>query len=460
VSTFTQLAGKAELEAFLARYPDVHAVQIVISDPSGVLRGKAVRREELERIFDSGRQVAGSILGLDITGKDVDDTGLVWDTGDADMTARPIARSLKLAPWLAAPTGQLMLTMFDAEGQPAAADPRHALVRVVERFARTGLTPVVACELEFYLLKEEAGGRLVPAGGGRASERQKIDAYSLQRLDDLAPMFNDVYAAATAQGLPAETLMSEYAPGQFEITLHHRDDALRAVDEAVMFRRVLRGVAQKHGLIACFMAKPFTERAGSGLHVHVSFNDAQGHNIFASDDPAGAHGINNSLLQVIGGMKDSMAESMAVFAPNANSYRRFVTESYAPVAPNWGINNRSVSLRVPAGPPASRHVEHRICGADANLYLAVATVLGGAAHGLRERFDPGAPIEGNGYAQAGVRTLPGSWREALDRAARSEFLEETLGKDFLRIFLAIKNQECARFSAEVSELDYAWYLRS
>ena len=253
-------------------------------------------------------------------------------------------------------------------------------MRVVERFARAGITPVVACELEFYLLKEGPGGVLAPAGGGRASERQKIDAYSLQRLDDLAPLFNDVYAAAVAQGLPAETLMSEYSPGQFEITLHHRDDALRAVDEAVMFKRVLRGVAQKHGLIACFMAKPFTARAGSGLHVHVSLNDAQGQNLFASDDPAGTE----SLRQAIGGMKDSMAESMAVFAPNANSYRRFVSESYAPVAPIWGINNRSVSLRVPAGPPASRHVEHRICGADANLYLAVATVLGGAAHGLRE----------------------------------------------------------------------------
>ena len=451
-----QLADKAELAAFLAAYPGTHAVQIMITDPSGVLRGKAVRREELERIFDSGRQVAGSILGLDITGKDVDDTGLVWDTGDADMTARPVARSLKPAPWLATPTGQLLLTMFDAEGRPAAADPRHALVRVIERFARVGITPVVACELEFYLLKEEAGGRLVPAGGGRASERQKIDAYSLQRLDDLAPMFNDVYLAANAQGLPAETLMSEYAPGQFEITLHHRDDALRAVDEAVMFKRVLRGVAHKHGLVACFMAKPFTERAGSGLHVHVSLNDAQGHNVFASEDPAGTE----NLRQAISGMKDSMAESMAVFAPNANSYRRFVTESYAPIAPIWGINNRSVSLRVPAGPAASRHIEHRICGADANLYLAAATVLGGAAHGLRERLDPGPPVEGNGYAQPGERTLPGSWREALNLAAKSEFLEETLGRDFLRIFLAIKNQECARFSAEVSELDYAWYLRS
>jgi len=456
VSAHTPLADNAELAAFLDANPDVLAVQVMITDPSGVLRGKAVRREELARIFDSGRQVAGSILGLDITGKDVDDTGLVWDTGDADMTARPIARSLKRAPWLAAPTGQLMLTMFDKDGQPAAADPRHALVRVVERFARAGLTPVVACELEFYLLKEEAGGRLVPAGGGRASEQQKIDAYSLQRLDDLAPLFNDVYTSAAAQGLPAETLMSEYAPGQFEITLHHRDDALRAVDEAVMFKRVLRGVAQKHGLIACFMAKPFTERAGSGLHVHVSLNDAQGQNLFASDDPAGTP----ELRQAIGGMKDTMAEAMAVFAPNANSYRRFVSESYAPVAPIWGINNRSVSLRVPAGPPASRHVEHRICGADANLYLAVATVLGAAAHGMRERLEPGAPVEGNGYAQPGVRTLPGSWREALSLAAQSEFLEETLGKDFLGVFLAIKNQECSRFSAEVSELDYAWYLRS
>ena len=140
-----QLAGKDELTAFMSAHPDVQAVQIMITDPSGVLRGKAVLRSELDRIFDTGRQVAGSILGLDITGKDVDDTGLVWDTGDADMTARPVARTLTRSPWLATPTGQLMLTMFDGEGRPAAADPRHALVRVVERFQRSGKTPVVAC---------------------------------------------------------------------------------------------------------------------------------------------------------------------------------------------------------------------------------------------------------------------------------------------------------------------------
>jgi glutamine synthetase len=456
LSTVLRLADKAELQAFLGANPDIDAVQIMITDPSGVLRGKAVRRVELARIFGSGRQVAGSILGLDITGEDVDDTGLVWDTGDADMCARPVAGTLVRAPWLAAPTGQLMLTMFDAQGAPAAADPRHALVRVVDGLQAQGFTPVVACEIEFYLLREEAGGRLVPAGGGRASERRKIDAYSLQRLDDLASLFDDVYAAARAQGLPAETLMSEYSPGQFEITLRHREDCLRAVDEAVMFKRLLRGVAQKHGLVACFMAKPFTARAGSGLHVHVSMNDAGGRNLFASEDPAGTP----LLRYAIGGMKAVMPESLAIFAPNANSYRRFVSKSYAPVAPIWGINNRSVSLRVPAGPPESRHVEHRIAGADANLYLAVAAVLGAAAQGMARKSEPGPPVDGNGYAQPGERTLPGGWREALAAADDSQFLRDTLGAEFMKIFLAIKHQECARFTAEVSELDYAWYLRS
>jgi len=219
---------------------------------------------------------------------------------------------------------------------------------------------------------------------------------------------------------------------------------------------VLRGVAARHGLVACFMAKPFAGRAGSGLHVHVSANDAQGRNLFASDEPAGPP----ALRHAIGGMKATMAESMAVFAPNANSYRRFVSESYAPTAPIWGINNRTVSLRVPSGPPVSRHVEHRIAGADANLYLAVATVLAAAEHGLRGELDPGPPVEGNGYAQAGERTLPRTWQEALERAAGSEFLRAALGKEFLAIYLAIKKQECERFSAQVTELDYAWYLRS
>ena len=199
------VADIAEAREFLDKNPDIEFIQLVFTNQSGVPRGKNLRRHDLLPIYEHGRYLPGTMLALDITGEDVDDTGLVWDTGDADMTARPVAGTLVRAPWLAAPTGQLMLTMFDGKGQPAAADPRHALVRVLDGFARQGLTPVVACEIEFYLLKEEAGGRLVPAGGGRASERQKIDAYSLTRLDDLAPVFDDVYRAATAQGLPSSS---------------------------------------------------------------------------------------------------------------------------------------------------------------------------------------------------------------------------------------------------------------
>ncbi|HPF26152.1 MAG TPA: glutamine synthetase family protein [Steroidobacteraceae bacterium] len=450
-----RLASTAELDVFLSAHSDIQACQLLITDPSGVTRGKSVRRDELAAIYSHGRQVAGSILGLDITGEDVDATGLVWDTGDADLVCRPIADTLTRVPWLAAPTAQLMLTMFTQDGSPAPADPRHALVRAVERLQQRGYTPVLACEIEFYLLRESAAGVLEPAGGGRASERGKIDAYSLQRLNDLAPIFDDIYRAADVQGLPVGTLMSEYAPGQFEVTLRHRADALLAVDEAIQWKRLVRGVAERHGLVATFMAKPFTQRAGSGLHVHVSLNDATGRNVFASEQAEGSE----SLRHAIGGLQATMPESLAIFAPNANSYRRFVSQSYAPVAPSWGINNRSVSLRVPAGEPASRHVEHRVAGADANLYLTAATVLSGVLAGITEQLDPAPPVVGNGYAQAGTRSLPATWREALDRARASAFLQRALGAECLQIFLAIKEQECTRFSAAVTELDYAWYLR-
>lgn len=445
-----------ELRAFRARHPQVDAIQLYITDPSGVARGKSVRVHELERLYTDGRNVAGSILGLDVTGTDVEATGLVWEAGDADLLCRPVPGTLQPSPWLERPTGQLMLNMFTAEGQPAAADPRHALARAARRLTEaTGLRAVFACELEFYLLRE-ARGRFEPAGERREGERARIESYSLARLDDLAPLFADVHAAAQAQGLPAETLMAEYAPGQFEITLHHRGDALRAVDEAILFKRLLRGVARQHGCIATFMAKPFAERAGSGLHIHVSLADREGRNVFAAEDPAGTP----LLRQAIGGLAATVAESFLVFAPNANSYRRYRSLSYAPVAPTWGVNNRTVSLRVPAGPPASRHVEHRIAGADANLYLAVAAVLAGVEKGIDERIDPGPPVEGNGYAIARPRVFPATWHEAIERAAGSAFLAEALGRDFLRILLAIKRQECERFMSEVTELDYAWYLRS
>lgn len=447
-----------ELDEFLAGHQDLEAVQLFITDPCGVPRGKTASIDELARLYADGRPVAGSILGLDITGTDVDATGLVWDAGDADLLCRPVAGTLVRAPWLARPTAQVMLSMYTLDGQPAPADPRHVLARAIERLCVRGLTPVLAIELEFYVLNEGAAGTSIPEpAGSLRRDGGRIEAYGLARLEELAPMFDEVYAAARAQGIPAETLMSEYAPGQFEITLAHRNDALRAVDEAILLKRLLRGVAARHGHLVTFMAKPYVELAGSGMHVHVSVADAAGENLFAAEDPQGSPLLRHAL----GGLKATMAESLLVFAPNGNSYRRFRSRSYAPIATQWGVNNRSVSLRIPTGPPASRHIEHRLAGADANPYLAAAIVLAGIEHGIEARLDPGPPVTGNGYAEQGaLGELPQTWQEAIDRAAGSTFLADALGAPFHKVFLAIKRQECERFSAEVTELDRAWYLRS
>jgi glutamine synthetase len=450
----------SELEAFLQQHPQIDAVQLLLTDPSGVARGKTVRRHELAALYAQGRSVAGSILGLDVTGADVQATGLVWEAGDADKLCRPVPGTLKPAPWLER-TGQLLLSMYELDGAPAAADPRHALAAVEQRLAARGYHAVFACELEFYLLREQPDGGWMPAGSQavQPGQGERIEAYSLARLDNLAPLFRELLDAASAQHLPAGTVMSEYAPGQFEITLQHRQGALAAVDEAIQFKRLIKGVAAKHGLTASFMAKPFTQRAGSGAHLHLSLADAAGHNLFASDDPAGT-----PLLRAgVAGMMATAGDAFLAFAPHGNSWRRFQRESYAPVAVNWGINNRSVSLRVPSGSAASRHIEHRFCGADVNLYVAAAAVLAGALSGIEQQLDPGAPLEGNGYlAPDGAQrwpALPASWRDSIARAASAPFLGAALGAGFHKVWLAIKRQEQLRWDAEVTATDLLWYLR-
>jgi glutamine synthetase len=217
-------------------------------------------------------------------------------------------------------------------------------------------------------------------------------------------------------------------------------------------------VAARNGCEATFMAKPFAERSGSGLHLHVSVNDAEGRNIFASEDPAGEP----PLRHAIGGMKATLGEGMAIFAPNANSYRRFRANSYAPVAPTWGVNNRTVSLRVPAGPAHGRHIEHRVAGADANPYLALAAMLAGVHHGLSGAIDPGPAVVGDGYAEAARSDLrlPAHWFAAVDAFEGSAVMREYLGARFVEMFCSVKRTEQDRFFSVVSPLDYDWYLKN
>ena len=449
-----------EATAFLDAHPEIEAFDIVLTDANGVGRGKIIRRHELPGLYKSGRNLPISILGLDITGEDVHETGLIWDSGDGDLRAWPIPGTLKSMHGTTPPRGQVLMSMYQLDGAPMSCDPRHALSRQVEALAAQGLHPAGAFELEFFLLSNErdADGRVQPASAvldGRRSA--KTEVYSVDHLHGMEPLFSDIYAAARAQDIPAETVISEYAPGQYELTLNYRKDLLRAADDLVMLKRLVRAQARRHGVTACFMAKPIEKYAGSGMHIHVSLLDGEGINVFTEAEQGK---WSPTILHALGGLSATMAESMLVFAPHANSWRRFISQSYAPVAPTWGVNNRSVALRIPAGDARNRRIEHRPSGVDANPYLVAATVLAGIAKGLAEEADPGPETVGNGYESSSAANggMPGDWREAIEAAKRSAFLKDALGSDLHKAFAAIKQAEYLRVARTVSELDYHLYL--
>ena len=447
------VALPAEAQEFLAAHPDTQFVDIIFTGLSGTARGKRIRVHELAALYGAGRPLPVSILVADVTGQDCFDTGLVWENGDSDRFARP-------APGTLVPTGlgraAVITSLFEAEGSVCEIDCRAALARVVARLHADGLTPVVACELEFYLVDRSRADGQPPQparmGGARPATH---GTYGLEELDDAGPFLADLWAAADAVGLPLETAISEYAPGQMELTLKYRADPLRVADDVVLYKRLVKQVARIHDMLATFMAKPFANAAGNGLHLHVSINDAAGVNIFASP-----HGSPNALLlHAIGGLKAALAESFAIFAPNANSYRRFRAGSFAPVAASWGMDNRTTSFRITAGPDESRHIEHRIAGADANPYLALAALLAGVHHGLANRIDPGPPVIGDGYAAAEAQpALPGDWFAAVRALEAGRILPEYLGAATLAMFASVKHTEQERYMAVVPALDYDWVL--
>ncbi len=449
----------AEAQAFIDANPDIESIHVVWTDLCGVQRGKILRRDEVVPAWNDGRFLPISALVLDVTGQDVPETGLVFDEGDRDVLLWPVPGTLKRIPWLDVPSAQYIAHVHDLNGVPHYADPRNALDMLVKRFkAELGMTPVGAVELEFFLMERKSaleGKPKAPQSLINEARPQHYQAYYLQDTDDFGPFFKDLYHFCDVQGLPAKTLISEYAPGQMEIVLRHRSDVLKACDEAIMLKRVIKAAAEKHGLCATFMAKPYAQWTGSGMHVHVSLADGEGKNLFAAEDPM----QNALLLQAIGGLKAAMAESMLIFAPNANSYRRFRRNSYAPVAANWGVNNRTVSLRIPAGAAHTCHIEHRPSGADANPYLVMAAIMAGMHHGIKEKEDPGTPVTGNGYERR-AKYIPGNWFDAIDAFWRASILKEYFGKEFVDTYCTLKEVEADRFYAEPTVRDFEWYLRA
>ncbi len=451
----------AEAEAFLASHPEIEAFDIVLHDANGIGRGKIIRRHELLSFYNGGRHLPISILGLDICGEDVHETGLIWDQGDGDLRAWPIPGSLVALHGTKPARGEVFMSMYDLNGAKMSSDPRHALQAQVDALAAEGLFPSGAFELEFFLLANDRGadGKVQPARDvldGRST--RKTEVYSVDHLHGMLPLFSDIYAGAALAGIKAETMISEYAPGQYELTLHYRADVMAAADDLMRLKRIVRAQARAHGVTACFMAKPVEAYAGSGMHFHVSMMNEAGKNVFVE---AVEGQWSDTILHALGGLRATMGESMLVFAPHANSWRRFASQSYAPVSPTWGVNNRSVALRIPAGDMAARRIEHRPAGVDANPYLVAATVLAGIRHGMTLKIDPGPETTGNGYEDGqAAPAIPVDWRSAIEAAKSSSFLKAALGEHMHRTFTAIKVAEYARVARTISEVDFDLYLHT
>lgn len=442
--------------AELQQLGDCEMIDLLLPDMNGLLRGKRITRDALDKVYANGVCLPMSLIATDITGNTVEETGLGYAIGDEDRICRPIPGTLRPIAWQERPMAQVLLSMEDAKGGAFAANPREVLKRVVQKFIDKGLTPVIAVELEFYLLDGDltVDGRpqtsVNPATGVRNLSTQ---VYYMQDLNDYQDFTDAVADACRIQQIPADTAVAEYAPGQFEINLKHRSDAVRACDDAIYLKRAIKAIAENQGMIASFMAKPFVHQAGSGTHVHVSVLDKDGNNIFACTPEAPS----DTLRHAVAGLQQVSKDCMLMFAPHANSYRRFVLNAFVPLNDCWGFNNRTVAMRIPHSDPANIRIEHRIAGADANPYLVAAAVLAGILHGLETKGDPGPPIVGNAYEQTETRTL--FWRDTIHDFMASEFVKTTFGDEFQHIFGQQKLKEMRSFYTEVTTLEYDWYLR-
>lgn len=437
---------------FIEKHPDVEAVEFLIVDPNGVMRGKWAPGDALKKAFQEGVNFPMSLHGLDVWGREVSETGLHIETGDKDGYCRATRGTLAIVPWAKRKTAQVLLQTFTPEGEPFLADPRQVLKKKVAEVNARGFFPVVAFELEFYLLDPGTDwddGMPAPVGATAGPDRLRM--YGLDDLAEHADLFDMIRDAAAAQSLPIDTIIKEAAPGQFEVNLKHRADPLKAADDVVMLRRIVMGCARAHGLPATFMAKPFLEYAGNGMHVHASVLDRDGRNIF------GGKGGRKALESAVAGLLKTMPESLLLFINTWNGFRRITPGSYAPTRAVWAENNRSVALRIPVSNDDNRRVEHRIAGADANPYLVMTAIVQGIVEGIEKKAVPPPPIEGNAYDDEGL-FLPDDMDDALQLMERSRFIDRALGPLLAKVYKDLKRAEIMAFWSEITPLERTTYL--
>jgi glutamine synthetase len=439
--------------SWLDDHPEVRNVRCGAADLNGQARGKRVPRRFAAKLEEEGTRFPLSVLNLDIWGEDIDDSPLVFESGDADGVLLPTERGYVPMPWLSSPSAILPLWSFHEDGTPFDGDPRHALANVVAKYTALGLTPVVATEMEFYLIDDSGREIRQPKSPKSGKRRAGAEILSLRALDAFDKFFNDLYDACDAMGIPAEAAISEGGIGQFEVNLEHVPDALKAADDAWLFKMLVRGLARNHGMAASFMAKPYEDYAGNGLHTHFSVLDKDGDNVFANDTFEGSE----ILKQAIAGCLTGMPELALIFAPHGNSYERLVPGQHAPTSISWAYDNRTASIRVPGGSFKARRIEHRVAGGDVNPYLFLAAVLGSALIGIEDKMQAHDPITGSAYDQK-LQQLPSTWADAISAFDRGPLSRRIFNTQLVDNLLRTKRQEMNHFKELTPEEQLDLYL--
>ena len=435
------------MKDWLSNHPEIQNVTTLLADLNGQARGKRMPTSLADKAFDGTARMPLSVVNLDIRGHDVYDSPLIYETGDRDGILHPTERGPIPAPWLTS-TALLPVSMHDENDMPYGGDPRNALGLTLERYKSKGWNVVAATELEFYLV-DDSSNTLRPPVSPRSGKRLESGEYvSLHALDEFEHFFTDLYSGCEAMDIPADTVISEAGVGQFEINLMHCD-AMRAADDAWFFKQLVKGLARKHGFAATFMAKPFADQPGNGMHVHFSVVDEAGENIFNDGTDRGS----DTLLHAVAGCARAMIPSALILAPHGNSYDRLAPYSHAPTGVTWAYENRTAAIRIPAGAPAARRIEHRVAGGDVNPYLMLATVLGAAMNGIEDRLAPPEPLEGNAY-ESDAETLPDSWGSAIDAFGSSEEIKRILPKELIENLIFVKKQDLATY-AKLDEAERA-----
>ena len=421
---------------WLRQNPNVKTIRVAAADLNGQPRGKRIPTRFSDKLMRDGTRFPFSVLNLDIWGEDIDDSPLVFESGDADGVLKPTERGFMPMPWLEAPTALLPIWMFHEDGRPYEGDPRHALAAVVRRFHDKGMRPVCATELEFYLIDDSGAQLRVPPSPRSGKRRQGAETLALRALDAFDRFFTDLYDACEAMDIDADTAISEAGPGQFEINLLHSDDVLKVADDTWLFKMLVKGLARRHGFAASFMAKPYDDWPGNGMHMHFSIVDNDGYNLFDDGTPQGSDLMKNA----VAGCLQAMPGSTLLLAPHANSYDRMVPEAHAPNGVCWAYENRTSALRIPSGSRKARRIEHRVAGGDINPYLMMAGVLGAALIGIEDKLTPPPPITGNAY-ELDLPKLPSTWQDAVEAFENSPEIRRIFAPELIENLLRTKRQE-------------------